>query len=259
MSNVVEQQEVDLSEDEFIQEPDAIEQESQEEEEIVNEVQEAEVPSKFKDKPLEDIVKSYAELEKEFGRKNNELGELRKLTDQLLGLQLSDKKEEEAPKEYSLDVDSLLDNPSEAISSAISNNPEFREIKEALQRDKREKAKAAFEAEHANWEEDLKSQEFQEWVGSSSIRSEMFQRAHTQYDYKIAGELFDMYNQTKPSAPKTDTQKVKRNAVETGSTGAKSTKIFRRADLINLRTQNPAKYEAMEDEIMKAYAEKRVR
>jgi hypothetical protein len=48
-------------------------------------------------------------------------------------------------------------------------------------------------------------------------------------------------------------------AVDTGGSGESSRKIYRRADLIRLKMTNPAKYEAMSDEILAAYAEKRVK
>jgi len=44
------------------------------------------------------------------------------------------------------------------------------------------------------------------------------------------------------------------------STGSKgSGKTYRRADLIRLKIQDPAKYESMESEIFKAYSEGRVK
>jgi len=52
---------------------------------------------------------------------------------------------------------------------------------------------------------------------------------------------------------------LKSVAVDTGSPAPTSRKTYRRADLINLRLRDPARYEAMQDEIMAAYAEGRVK
>ena len=41
-----------------------------------------EVPEKFRNKSLEDIIASYKELESQYGRQGQELGELRKVADQ---------------------------------------------------------------------------------------------------------------------------------------------------------------------------------
>ena len=46
---------------------------------------------------------------------------------------------------------------------------------------------------------------------------------------------------------------------ESGSSGQTSTKVFKRKEIINLRTQNPTKYWEMADEIRQAYADGRVR
>ena len=47
------------------------------------------LPDKFKNKSMEDIISSYENLEKELGRKGQELGELRKLTDGILQQQVT--------------------------------------------------------------------------------------------------------------------------------------------------------------------------
>ena len=51
--------------------------------------QEESLPSKFQGKSMGDIVSSYENLEKELGRKGQEIGELRKLTDGILQQQLT--------------------------------------------------------------------------------------------------------------------------------------------------------------------------
>ena len=47
--------------------------------------------------------------------------------------------------------------------------------------------------------------------------------------------------------------------VATGSDEAPTKKIFRRADIMKLMQTNPDKYDMMQDEIMSAYREGRVR
>jgi hypothetical protein len=52
---------------------------------------------------------------------------------------------------------------------------------------------------------------------------------------------------------------MKAVAVDTGSTGNVSAKIYRRSDLIRLQLEDPQRYMDMQPEIMSAYAEGRVR
>ena len=260
---VSEQNEVVLNEDEeFASLEDDM---TSEEEEVIEQEEESspQIPDKFKDKSVEDVVKSYQELESEFGRRNNELGEMRRLTDELLQLQLKDKPEE--PQQYNVDVDTLLDNPTDAIKQVVAE--QLKPLQDNMLNEQRNQKKATFENKHPDWQELMNDPNFVSHVQSSPVRLKMFQEANANYDYDVADELFSMYKQIH-GAQKEETQEkvsqkrsknLKAAKTETGSTGAKSTKVFKRNELLHLRMTNPAKYESMEDEIMRAYAEGRVR
>ena len=56
-----------------------------------------------------------------------------------------------------------------------------------------------------------------------------------------------------------DQLRRKAATVETGGTNESSRKVYRRVDLMRLMTKDPDRYEAMSDEIMKAYQEGRVK
>lgn len=244
-----------------VSEPDV-----QEEEVVAAEAEPAELPDKFRGKSTEDIVKSYTQLEQEFGRRNNEVGELRKLTDELLSLQLSEKKEEEEPS-YEVNVDSLLDNPQEAISKAVENHPKFKQFEEAQRTASVGQAKASFQEKHPDWQELVTSDDFTSWIQESPVRTSMYQAADKNFDFAVGDELFTTYKALRGQANSHATeekssnakQALKKASVERGSGQGSTKKVYRRADLIQLKLSNPAKYAAMEPEIMKAYEEKRVR
>lgn len=215
-----------------------------------------EIPEKFKDKSLEDVVKSYTELEKEFGRRNNELGELRKTTEQLVAMQLDKGKSEDEPAYQGVDVDTLLDDPNAAISKIIENNPKLKNIEELITQSSREKAKGSFESKHPDWQDVANTSEFQSWVQSNQTRLAMFKDAHQNFDYGKANDLFDWYKQTHQEEPAPNLG----NAVtETGAKRTERKKIFRKVDLQRMRQYDPDKFDAMQPEIIKAYAEGRVR
>ncbi len=226
----------------------------------------ADLPDKFRGKSTEDIVKSYTQLEQEFGRRNNEVGELRKLTDELLNLQLSEKKEKDEP-DYELNVDNLLDNPQEAISKAVENHPKFKQFEEAQRTASVSQAKASFEEKHPDYQDLISSEDFGNWVRESPVRTRMYQEADKNYDFAVGDELFTTYKALRGQANFTATeekssnakQALKKASVERGSGQGSTKKVYRRQDLIQLKLSNPAKYAAMEPEIMKAYTEKRVR
>tara|TARA_R110002153_G_scaffold147333_1_gene298551 strand:+ start:1737 stop:2543 length:807 start_codon:yes stop_codon:yes gene_type:complete len=244
-----------------VSEPDV-----QEEEIEAAEAEIADLPDKFRGKSTEDIVKSYTQLEQEFGRRNNEVGELRKLTDELLNLQLSEKKEKDEP-DYELNVDNLLDNPQEAISRAVENHPKFKQFEEAQRTASVGQAKASFEEKHPDYQDLVSSEDFGNWVRESPVRSNMYREANENYDFAVGDELFTTYKALRGQANFTATeekssnakQALKKASVERGSGQGSTKKVYRRADLINLKLSNPAKYAAMDSEIMKAYEEGRVR
>jgi len=219
-----------------------------------------EIPAKFKS--VEELSKAYTELESYSGRQANDIGQLRKMTDQLLEL-----KKTPAVPEKPIDVDSLLDDPSTTINSVIDKNDRLLRIEQQLQQDSLVKARGRFEEKHPDWTDVVKDQDFRNWVNSSQIRQSMFAAADQQYNYEVGDELFTLYKETRQAKAQESKQNrdnrikgdLKDAATETGISGTRSAKIYKRADLVNLRVYNPEKWEANEEEFRKAYAEGRVR
>jgi len=231
-----------------------------------------ELPEKFQGKSMEDIIKSYQELEKEFGRKNNELGELRKLTDSILQQQLS------APQSASqfetpdpeIEFDDLINQPKEVIRTVLETDPEIQAIKQELAAVKRNESLARLREQHPDADKLVVDPAFQAWVTASPARQRMFQEANSNFDADLAAELFSMYKLAQ-QAGKQATEQMREEAadkavadakLETGrtSTQANSSKpILSRAELIRLRIEDPQRFQAMEPQIMEAYSEGRVR
>ena len=114
------------------------------------------------------------------------------------------------------------------------------------------------------------SKEFQDWVGASEIRTEMFKKADSDYRPDYAIELFDMFDKVNMIDKTKEVQKqetAKRDkALKATSTETRSTsdsiggkKVYRRSDLINLQVTDPSRYASLADEIQSAYAEGRVK
>lgn len=227
---------------------------------------EVQIPEKFRNKKLEDVISSYTQLESEYGRKANEVGELRRLTDELLGLQLK-KETQVEPTKKSITSDDLFENPDHIINEVVNSNPRIKELESQIRADKIQKEKEKFEAQHSDWYSVMSSSDFQEWVRQSPTRSRLLMEADKNYDYQTGAELLTLYKEIKQvdvkkkeSETKEKTESdLKASITERGSTGQSGKKVYRRADLIQLRLRNPAKYSAMEDEIMAAYKEGRVK
>ena len=229
---------------------------------------EDDIPDKYKGKSVNDIVKMHQEAEKLIGRQAQEVGEVRRLADELLKQQLSQRQTQQNTQEntQSQEVD-FFEDPNGAIKKAVSNHPDVLAAKQAAQQMKAMQAKAALETKHPDYAQVVQDGEFIEWVKGSPLRLNLYAMANSGYDFTAADELLTTFKQIR-TAKTTQTQEagnqarkqnLKAAAVDVGGTGESSKKVYRRADLIRLRMTDPSRYDALQDEIMAAYAEGRVR
>jgi len=235
-----------------------------------------ELPDKFRNKSMEEVVNMYQNLEKEFGRKGNEVGELRKLTDELLQLEIQQKKQNQervSSKEEQISDDDWFTSPKEATDKYLQNSglaKEVEQLKEKLTSRDREEAHKAFVEKHPDYQDLAQKEDFQTFVKDSKYRLDLAQKAD-QYDYEAANELFDLYKAIRSNsgasnedngADKVQQQQEarKRATLEGTSNRSKGTKkVYRRADLIKMKMNDPERYMAMQDEIMQAYSDGRVK
>ena len=239
-------------------------------EEIANEV---EIPEKYKNKSLDEIVRMHQEAEKLIGRQAQEVGEVRKLADSLLKQQLEAKHDKQPEPAQEID---WFEDPQKAINQALESNPVLRQLQEQQAIQAQRAALDAIEKTHPDFVSVAQSEDFQQWVAGSKVRQRLYNDANN-YDVDSALELLDNYKslrglkqqkeETSKAADealkKTDSEgrskALKAAAVQQGGTGETGKPVYRRADLIRLRMQDPNRYESMADEILNAYAEGRVR
>lgn len=227
---------------------------------------EVEIPEKYRGKSVKDIVKMHQEAERMIGKQAQEVGEVRKLADELIKKQLSNTPQVES--ELELDDTEFFANPKEAITKAVNSHPTVRQAAEAAAQLKAMQAKQAILAAHPDFAEVVQDSDFQEWVMKSKVRSQLFRQADN-YDIDAADELLSTYKELKNVKTSKATQEIteKRTAAlkaaNTGSnavtSGEKSKKIYRRADIIRLMNTDPQRYASLQDDIMLAYSEGRVR
>ena len=224
-----------------------------------------EIPEKFKGKSAKDIADSYINLEKEYGRKAQEIGELRKLTDQILAQQIA-KPVQDRQEEPVVDDSDFFVDPQKAVERAIANHPKIKQYEAQAVQTQQKATLERFTAKHSDYQDVLKDEEFQQWVTSSPVRQRLFVHANSQYDFDAADELFSQYkerkqliNGVKQQSKDNRDAALKASTVPTGSNAESSKKTYRRTDLIRLKMTDPNRYESLSDEIMKAYSEGRVK
>ncbi len=256
-----------IDNEELSQDNDISELEAEEQKQAQSAEPEVEkIPEKYKGKSLEDIVKMHQEAEKLIGRQAQEVGEVRRLADELLKQQLSQKQVQAQPQEVSQEID-FFEDPKTAVQKAVSQHPDVLAAKQAAAQLRAMQTQQALAAKHPDYTQVVNDGEFIEWVKASPMRLNMFAIANAQYDFNAADELLSTFKQirtaktqqTQDTGKQVLKQNLKAAAVDVSGTGESSKKVYRRADLIRLRMNDPARYAAMEDDIMAAYAEGRVK
>ena len=226
--------------------------------------QKPELPDKYRDKSLDEIVKMHQEAEKLIGKQAQEVGEVRKLADELIKQNLGSRQQQTRQEEPEVD---FFENPQKAVQRTVDNHPDILAARQVTLEMKRSQIQQRLAQEHPDFGEIAKDQDFANWVKSSPIRIKIFEQADSGYDFDSANELLSTYKQLRSVKQKqtsddgeiTRKQNLKAVGVDVGGSGESSKKVYRRADLIRLKMQDPNRYDALSDEIMAAYAEGRVR
>jgi hypothetical protein len=225
--------------------------------------QKPELPEKYREKSLDEIVRMHQEAEKLIGKQAQEVGEVRKLADELIKQNLGSRQQ---TRQEEPEVD-FFENPQKAVQRTVDNHPDILAARQVTQEMRRAQIQQRLAQEHPDFGDIAKDQDFANWVKSSPIRIKIFEQADSGYDFDSANELLSTYKQLRSVKQKqtsddgevTRKQNLKAVGVDVGGSGESSKKVYRRADLIRLKMQDPNRYDALSDEIMQAYQEGRVR
>lgn len=237
---------------------------------------EEQVPDKYKGKTLAQVVEMHQNAESMAGRQSQEVGELRSIVDDFIkGASQSTKKESDE------DPIDILDDPAGAVNQLIKNHPDIIAARKTVKEGKESSALNALITKHPDTDKIISDPRFVDWVGKSAYRTSTFRDAHENSNAAAADELFTEFKLQHPaqaadtttettmttetvSAEEAAATVAQAEAVRNASTGAivpaggDTKKIYRRADLIKLKVEDPDRYETLHDEIYLAYKEKRV-
>lgn len=222
------------------------------------------IPDKYRGKQLSDIIKMHQEAEKLIGKQAQEVGEVRKLADELIKQNLAGKSQ--PIKEEEPEVD-FFENPQAAVRKTVDNHPDVLAARQASQEFKKMQIQQKLAQEHPDFGQIVQDADFVNWVKSSPVRIGLYAKADGEFDYDSANELLSTYKQLKGVKAKQtsdagETQRksnLKAASVDVGGTGESGKRVYRRADLIRLKMTDPNRYDALSEEIMAAYAEGRVK
>jgi hypothetical protein len=235
---------------------------------IQDKPEESNIPEKYRGKSVEELVQMHQELEKFSGKQSTEVGELRKLVDNYIQTELDEKQAPQTQQEDNNgDVDFFVD-PQSAVNRAIDNHPKIKEAESYTRQYKQQATLAQLRSDHPDMDHVLEDPKFAEWIKGSKVRTQLFVQADQQYDYDAANELFSLWKERTSIVQQTAKAERanRKNAVKAAATGnargaaeGSRKKTYRRADIIKLMKNDPERYSALSEEILRAYAEGRVK
>ena len=269
MAEIVESQQEEFEASDITKAEESQVEQTQEAVQEAPAVEEA-IPPKYKGKSLDEIIRMHQEAEKLIGRQAQEVGEVRKLADELIKRQLEPKQEVSATKEDEID---FFEDPKKAVSKAVESHPAIQEAKQQALLLKQQQTFTRLQQEFPDFQSTVADPAFAEWVKASPVRMRLYAAADADFDFDSASELLTTWNYVKPKAAQAQaavpsqeiraSQKaaIKAATVDVGSNSATptSSKVYRRADLIRLQLEDPDRYYALQDEILAAYADGRVK
>lgn len=233
------------------------------------------LPEKFKGKSAKDVYEAYKQLESQYGRMANDLGQQRAITDRILNLRRdNDLRQNGAgvtqPETPKIKATDLAEDPTGSIEKVV--NARLAKDQQAAEQKALESARAVaaqrFVADHPDYQDYVNNNEFMKWVDASAIRRRAA-NAVQQGDFDAGNDLLKEYKDHRKAMSNAENKNLdaaRAASLESGSRGnsegAKgSGKIYNRADLLRLQMTNPDLYYSDEYQavIMKAYAEKRVK
>lgn len=231
---------------------------------------EEDIPPKYRGKSAAEIARMHMEAEKLIGRQAQEVGEVRKLADELIKRQL-DTKQVEVPATKEDEID-FFEDPAKAVAKTVESHPAIQEAKQQALQLKQMQTLNRLKEAFPDFAQTVQDPDFVDWVRASPVRVRLYAAADAEFDFDSAAELLTSWSYVKPkSAPapvstQVEAQQaqkaaVKAATVDVGSSSANATsaKIYRRADLIRLQLEDYDRYMQLQPEIMAAYAEGRVK
>jgi hypothetical protein len=230
---------------------------------------EPDLPEKYKGKSIQDIIRMHQEAEKHIGKQSSEVGELRKVVDDFIRSQSRNNQtpqSDDYTESEAEEVDFYTD-PQAAVKKAIESHPDIQAAHKYSVEYRQKTAQAEIQAKHPDMQEILQDPKFGEWIQASKIRTQLLVQADQNYDTDAADELFTLWKERKSvtEAAVQAEKKASKAVVKQASTGSRRAsseqmpkKKYRRQDIIRLMQDDPKRYEALQPEIMQAYAEGRV-
>lgn len=211
---------------------------------------------RFANKTAAEMVTIYKNLEREYGRKSQESGQIRQMQDQLLALKRENDlranggSTSQAVQQPEVSASDLLENPKQALDRYFEQKESVatKELRQRLAAQEAAMEQTSFVSKHPDWQTHTNDPDFVEWTKQTPWRMNLAQQA-AQENLRAADALLTEYKAYQPLLQKNSSLDAARSvSMERSATSGDETrqqgKIIRRADMQALRISDPDKYES---------------
>lgn len=233
------------------------------------------IPEKYQNKSPEDLVKMHMEAERRVSQLGNEVGSLRQISDQLLGLKREELTKQPVREAKPVTVDELLQDPDAVLERAVSDNPRLTTALSRVEQMERNLAQKEFEVSYPTFKEDIANPEFGEWIKTNKVRTALGVAANNG-DYTAANSLWSLWKERQQDMASANADKSRKRQqqeragiLEGSSTrGGDTSKTYNRSELLELHRRAllgdraaKAKWEdpKFQEDRTRAYVEGRVK
>lgn len=232
------------------------------------------IPEKYRGKSLDEVIRMHQESESALGRKNDEIGQWRSLTEAL-----ATRTPQDTPNDKPADPlsdDDFFKSPAQATKRAIEEaiSARLTSIEQNVRATRVESDFDRFQREYPDYEQTARSDNFRAWVGKSQRRmnsaaaaakGDLDSARGLLEDWKeieaITGQSKELDASGRPE--RTEDPGVAAARAASTDTGARRAApagkaTYTRAELVDMIVHNPGKYESLQAEITQAIREGRV-
>lgn len=209
------------------------------------------IPDKYRGKSVDDLINMHQNAERRLSQQGAELGEVRRLADQLIGIKAqpnANAPTRQPEQRKPVTVEALLENPEQVLNDTLQHSPAAQKADEASRRlDQLELTvqQRDFVRQYPTYQADMQNPDFIDWVKKNPLRQQLATAAY-QNDYVAANSLWSLWgehqdlagNPTKQTGTAARAQKVKDATTQRGGAqGESATRYYSRAKLMELRAK----------------------
>lgn len=206
---------------------------------------ETQIPDKYKGKSVDDLITMHQNAERRLSQQGNELGEVRKLADQLIGVKTKENAQRQEPRKP-VTVDALLADPEQVLTQTLATSPIAQKQVDQDQRLNNLEASVQqreFVRSYPDFAKDMQNPDFIDWIKRNPVRQQLGHAAY-QSDYVAAANLWSLWEEQKQLVGTPDKANARKQVVTNamtmkgGSSGeATPPKTYSRAKLMELRAK----------------------